>query len=167
MEVIAVSKVCEKIDIYCPAEEASELLEHFIAMRAPFATGKKIPLRASLDVAGLHLDFQQDVNLVASREKATGIVTLVNVAWEPVEIGRFPAFEGTLEIEPERHQNICSIALRGSYRPPFGLIGKAFDEVLGGQIARTTVCELLSRIRAYIEVAYRSAERESSRVPSP
>ncbi|MBV9439810.1 MAG: hypothetical protein JOZ24_07450 [Candidatus Eremiobacteraeota bacterium] len=70
----------------------------------------------------------------------------------------FPQFHGTVRL---RIASVDATALRleGAYRPPLGLLGRAFDAAIGRHIARATMRDLLARLGASLEereAAYRA-----------
>ena len=64
-----------------------------------------------------------------------------------------PAFHGTVRL---RISGLGTrVLVEGSYHPPFGIIGRLFDYLVGTQIARASVSDLAHRVAVYLE------ERES------
>lgn len=82
---------------------------------------------------------------------------LVGVSWEPDKGGPYPQFSGSIRLDPDEDPARCCIALEGEYDPPFGIIGDAFDAVVGKHIARTTVRNLLDEIAIIMETSFVSA----------
>jgi hypothetical protein len=69
----------------------------------------------------------------------------------------FPHFHGTLRLRIEDVRR-TRLTFEGAYRPPAGLVGVAFDLVLGKRIARSTMRELLERIGRALERRERAYE---------
>ncbi|MGP6156380.1 MAG: hypothetical protein ACLPYS_02410 [Vulcanimicrobiaceae bacterium] len=88
------------------------------------------------------------------------------VRWAPLRPGPFPNFRGELTVEPAREGEAFWLGLDGIYEPPIGLIGEAFDVVVGRNIAHATARDLLGRIKALIEDAARTGESGAEAVAS-
>lgn len=71
----------------------------------------------------------------------------LHLQWKPS--GPYPAFEGFVAIRPASGQT--QIELRGSYKPPFGPLGEAFDSALGYRIAHVTAAALLQELKEELE----------------
>jgi hypothetical protein len=67
------------------------------------------------------------------------------IHWKP-QGGPYPEFEGELTVRADETYETSRLELRGSYRPPGGIIGAAFDFVAGGRIASATAQALLRRL---------------------
>lgn len=70
----------------------------------------------------------------------------------------FPDFHGDLRLRIASVDETL-LTLEGEYRTPFGLLGRAFDMLLGRRIARSTMSELVGRIAKAMErreAAYRA-----------
>jgi hypothetical protein len=73
-----------------------------------------------------------------------------------------PAFHGTVRLRISG--SATRVMVDGSYHAPFGVIGRVFDSLVGGYIARASVTDLAHRIAVYLE------EREiewRARLPIP
>lgn len=156
------SKLVEKVYAHCALNQAPAYLERFFKMHAQGKPERVVvPLHAPLAIAGLKTDLEKPVEFMLE-EMHTGsdMIPMIRLRWEPEGGGPFPTFAGTLTIEADEDYSGCAIALRGSYEPPLGAAGKAFDAAMGSQIAHATARELLERIRDFIETAYQETERE-------
>jgi hypothetical protein len=71
----------------------------------------------------------------------------LHLRWKPD--GPYPAFEGFLAIRPWSGKT--QIELRGSYEPPFGALGEAFDSAVGYRIAHATAHALLNDLKEELE----------------
>jgi len=74
------------------------------------------------------------------------------LAWRPDHPRLFPEFRGVLTARP-KHRGVW-LRLHGSYDPPLGFLGKAFDLVFGRAIARATMARLLAQLSAEIAAQY-------------
>ena len=80
-----------------------------------------------------------------------------DVEWKPSSGGLYPSFSGELSIENENYDSFW-LVLEGTYEPPFGVIGSAFDAVVGRRIAGQSARELLARIAASMEAGFQADE---------
>jgi len=112
------------------------------------------------DYGPLSLDFTVPLAGGLSLEKPVRIALEqaddggVGVRWEPLEGGAFPHFHGTFQAQAG-HGEICELTLTGSYVPPGGTAGRAFDALVGYRIARASLGGLLARIAAATAADYR------------
>lgn len=58
----------------------------------------------------------------------------------------FPRFRGVLDVFPGEKPDETIVELTGSYEPPFGAAGKAFDAALGHLIAQRSIVSFLQQI---------------------
>jgi hypothetical protein len=80
------------------------------------------------------------------------------IHWTP-QSGLYPEFEGELTVRADETYETSRLELRGSYRPPGGIAGAAFDLVAGGRIASATAQALLRGIGDEMEAHYQRDER--------
>jgi hypothetical protein len=76
----------------------------------------------------------------------------MQLVWEPSGGGPFPLFSGSLKLHPEGLKT--EIILSGEYKPPLGLVGEAFDAVIGKRIAEVTAETLLETIKTELEADF-------------
>ena len=77
---------------------------------------------------------------------------VLEIAWRPLGEGPYPSFAGTLAAEALNAAS-CRLELNGEYLPPGGLLGAAFDAVLGHQIAGESARDLLKTLKNAFEGA--------------
>jgi hypothetical protein len=82
------------------------------------------------------------------------------VTWEAVGGGPFPRFAGKLAVKGDEDYDSFRLVLEGTYDPPLGAAGEAFDVLVGHWIAIATARDLLERVREAVETAYRALEAE-------
>jgi hypothetical protein len=123
--------------VACPFDEVPDrLYAHFdggdavIALRVRFG--------------GLWVE--RDVNFHLKTKPAYPGYRLLDVSWTPKDGGPYPSFSGTLSVA-EDAIGWSRIEIDGSYRPPFGIAGAAFDAAVGQRIAQATASELLAEIK--------------------
>jgi hypothetical protein len=80
------------------------------------------------------------------------------VTWAPEVAGPYPTFTGDLAIESGDDYQSFYLVLTGSYEPPLGALGAAFDAVVGHRIAESTARNLLATIADSIEADFTSVE---------
>jgi hypothetical protein len=85
-------------------------------------------------------------------------------AWEPSGGGPFPTFSGSLKIHPLGMQT--EIVLSGEYQPPFGVVGEAFDAVIGKRIAEATANMLLEMLQQELEADFASVKETIEETPN-
>ena len=76
----------------------------------------------------------------------------LDVTWAPKDGGPYPTFQGTISIADEGG-GWSRIDLDGGYRPPLGILGAAFDAMLGHRIAEAVAANLLAEIRRLLAAA--------------
>lgn len=81
--------------------------------------------------------------------------------WHP-QGGPYPDFDGQLTVRADEDYSSCALELRGTYEPPGGIAGAAFDAIVGSRIATATARELLTAIGRDIEARY---DREEAAKP--
>ncbi len=85
--------------------------------------------------------------------------------WKP-KAGPYPEFDGELTVRADENYETSQLELRGSYRPPGGVLGAAFDATIGRRIATVTAQALLERIASELETAYLRDEQSKSSATS-
>jgi hypothetical protein len=123
--------------VACPFDEVPDRLY------AQFKGGDAvIPLRVRFG----DLRVERDVDFHLRSKPAYPGYRLLDVSWTPKDGGPYPSFSGTLTVA-EDATGWSRIELDGSYRPPFGIAGVAFDAAVGQRIAQSTAAELLVEIK--------------------
>ena len=83
------------------------------------------------------------------------------------EPGPFPLFAGELQVENAEDYDAFWLVLDGSYEPPFGIAGAAFDRIVGVRIATICARNLLAHIAETIESHYGADEaRKAASAPA-
>jgi hypothetical protein len=90
---------------------------------------------------------------------------MMNLSWTPKGGGPYPTFAGTLTFEPAGAQT--NLALDGDYEPPGGIVGKAFDAVVGRRIAAAGVRALLEAMKLDVEADYRDEQERAAQAVRP
>jgi Raf kinase inhibitor-like YbhB/YbcL family protein len=76
----------------------------------------------------------------------------LDVTWAPKGGGPYPTFSGTLTFESADERT--NLALDGTYEPPGGMFGRAFNAVVGRRLADASVQALLQNIKADLEAEF-------------
>ncbi len=71
-----------------------------------------------------------------------------------------PAFEGTLAISAGEDYDETALQINGTYEPPGGNVGRAFDDLLGRRMAHATMSALLSGVGEELRDAHAQIEAE-------
>jgi hypothetical protein len=156
------STLRRRVPIECPVSLAPRLLAAFFKVHegadhevARFEVGLEanIPgLPAPLSVS------HAVVATLTAQPHPTDMQPRFLVAWSPTGGAPLPSFDGTLTVESDEDYNSFFLVLDGTYEPPMGLPGRAFDALLGHRIAEATADLLLHRIRAFVEKAHAEDE---------
>jgi hypothetical protein len=145
--------------VACASCQAPEHLERWFSEHAN-GDVYVLTLRTPIAVPGLQeLALARDcVVRIARTVVPASMVPQFLIDWESAGGGPFPQFRGMLSVLNDEDYDSCFLALDGSYDPPFGVAGIAFDQVIGKTIAESCGNDLLDRIGSFIEQAYRGVE---------
>jgi hypothetical protein len=143
--VSAVARVCVERVVRCPFSVAHDYAEDFFAQAAR-GIELHVPLRDLAPTRGGHL--RRPVRLVAERmpdEHEPGRAhDALEIHWT-AGTRFFPDFHGALRLRIDSVET-TRLTLEGTYQPPGGPLGMAFDLVVGRRIARATMRDLLRRL---------------------
>jgi hypothetical protein len=151
------SELLERRLVLCPYN----LAQRYLARRIGSRLSQPGPLSLTLDVPGGRLV----KHVVVTYEAAIDPMHFDEpwrVHWEP-KAGPYPVFDGELTVRADETYESSLLELKGSYRPPGGAFGAAFDEVVGKHVASATAQALLERIGAELEVCYAQDEKSKER----
>jgi hypothetical protein len=150
------------VSVRCPLAQGAKRLGGLFAKNGN-ADGDTALLDLRVDVAvpglpsALHLE-REVVATMQFRQPPGDMTPHFDVQWAPRTPGPFPLFAGRLSIEAADDYDSFTLALRGDYDPPLGLVGKGFDAAVGNTIANATALDLLERIKSRIEADFRADE---------
>jgi hypothetical protein len=161
------SDLLQRLYVGCPVSRATDRLNGFFRERAgdgAWDAGKpiRIALRAPIPLPSLRTNVILQHDIIATLRHLPPVWgnERFDVSWEPSGGGAFPRFTGTLSVENNEDFESFSLLLKGSYDPPLGPAGQAFDAALGHRIAIATARDLLARIRDQIEKSEEIEEQE-------
>jgi hypothetical protein len=156
------SKIAQRTLVQCPAgQAAARLKEFFRAHGNPDGDTAQLPLWIDAGIPGLPapLHLERDVIVTLRVNHKPGDMTpRYSVQWAPAEPGPFPLFAGELHVENDEDYDAFWLVLEGTYEPPLGLAGAAFDAILGSRIAAVCARNLLASIAAAVEAEYAAQE---------
>jgi hypothetical protein len=160
------SDLHQRIFVNCPAHAARAYIERYFdekrrAGGSPQDASIRFALRAPVSLPALQTEIvlQRDVvATIAPQTAPSEVLAKMSVDWEPAGGGPFPRFHGTLVATNDENYESFSLVLDGSYEPPLGAGGAAFDVALGHRIAIATARNLLAEVRDGIEKAYAATE---------
>lgn len=153
--------ICERRCTNVPFADAPEYLEQYVHDVVSDGGGR-ILLSVVVPIERLGIDRRIDISRMVSvrfskPEDPKLAAQLTGVSWEPDKGGPYPQFTGSIRLEPDEDPGRCCIMLEGEYDPPFGVVGDAFDAIVGKHIARTSVRNLLDEIAIIMETSYASS----------
>jgi hypothetical protein len=155
------SSVHERRSVEVPISRAPEYVGRYINDVATAGLGRivlsvKIPLeRLGFDRC-IEISKAVSVSFTPALER-NSLNALTAISWQPDGNGPLPNFNGTVGVEPDaRDSSCCSLTLDGEFDPPLGLIGDAFEAIVGRHIARQTARTLLDEMAVMMETAHGS-----------
>ena len=101
-------------------------------------------VRFTLNAAGAHLH----KNVLLSYERGVDplrVNEVWKVRWTPEGGGPYPDFSGELSVRQDALRGVV-LELEGSYEPPLGYVGAAFDVIAGSRIAAATAQAVLQLV---------------------
>lgn len=139
--------------IDCDASQAEKLLPRYVALHRGEDGIVRIPLRVPLQDFGLPgaLAIERDVEVTIERRRdELNLNDEFGVEWRPIDDGLFPILHGRLTVWSEGDPQRSFIELAGTYEPPLGEFGEAFDTTIGHLIAQRTATAFLNDLSAGI-----------------
>ncbi|MBV8148694.1 MAG: hypothetical protein JO092_06365 [Candidatus Eremiobacteraeota bacterium] len=123
-------------------------MQRYFAQRENSAGIAHLQLRVPLHGFGVKgLALEHDVRVIARRGRDDeNLNDLIRISWEPEGHGPYPGFSGTLVTWAEHDPKQSFIEIDGTYTPPLGIAGEAFDKAVGHSIATRTAHLLLEDI---------------------
>jgi hypothetical protein len=84
------------------------------------------------------------------------------VFWTPQGGGPYPDFGGELIVRADQAYSGAVLELHGDYKPPTGIVGKAFDSLMGARVAAATARTLLKHIATQMEERFKGEASAAS-----
>ncbi|MBV8244721.1 MAG: hypothetical protein JOZ38_02250 [Candidatus Eremiobacteraeota bacterium] len=152
------SVLSEKLVLRCPYARARGYLSLALGQVAQFQEPETIRLRLPLaGDAGPALEKEVTVRYHQAVDPMH-MDQPWSIRWTPTAGGPFPDFDGTLTVRADEDYTGSVLELAGTYQPPLGAAGAAFDAVLGRSIAAATAQQFLRTIGDQMEKQYRREE---------
>jgi hypothetical protein len=102
--------------------------------------------------------------VTATTERLPGTANYTSqyrITWDAGRTARgipTPGFAGTLTLSAGEDYGETELKLEGAYDAPGGLVGRAFDELLGRRIAHATLSALLNGVGTELREAHETIE---------
>jgi hypothetical protein len=130
----------ERTTVHCPYDQVRGRLRKALG-------GDTATIALRVPVGDLHIE--KDVQLNLRPKKGYPGYEVLDVTWTP-KAGPYPSFRGTITVEDEGGGGWSRIDLEGEYKPPFYILGAAFDAAFGKKIAEAAAIQLLSQIKTWV-----------------
>jgi hypothetical protein len=152
--------VLQRLPVACPYNLAEQFLAGMIAPYAASQNVDHIRLTAPVDVFDCELvRVVKEVDVRYARgEDPMHFDQVWNVTWQPHGGGPYPNFSGTLTVRADEDYTGCILELTGHYEPPMGVLGAAFDAIVGSRLAASTAADLLRSLGDRLVESYRENE---------
>jgi hypothetical protein len=161
-----VSTLSERTLVHCSINQAaSHLARYFQARGNSDGDIARLSLRANVSVPGSKETMRLERTAIATltpRHAAGEMLPHYGVTWAPEHGGPYPTFTGDLAIESADDYQSFYLVLTGTYQPPLGAVGAAFDAVIGHRIAAMTALDLLATIADSVEADFVDVEKIKS-----
>jgi hypothetical protein len=151
------AEIHDRILVECPLEQAADFLATRFERPGTSAMTIQVPL------ADVSLAREVAVSFTPHPERSR--YRMMNLSWAPKGGGPYPTFAGTLTFEPAAAET--NLVLDGTYEPPGGIVGKAFDAVVGRRIAAAAVRALLETLKTGLEADYRAEQERTAQAARP
>ncbi len=147
--------VNESLQLACPYHLAQGYLDE--TFRDQGQDGRSHVLQLEVPVGGQHLVKNVLVEVSLGRDPMH-MDHPWRVHWRPQGGGPYPAFDGELTVRAGEDYDRAVLEMTGSYRPPGGALGAAFDLIAGHELASATMRVLLGKIARDFEAHYQGDE---------
>jgi len=165
------TKMHELVAVAAPLSQAASRLDEFFRVHGSEGGDMaRLTLRLALNVPGLGspLSIERDViATIAPAHKPEDMTPRYRVQWAPETPGPYPLFAGELRVGAADDYDAFYLILDGSYEPPLGIAGGAFDALAGKYIAQQTALDLLSNVKSFIETAFARNEAGKAGASAP
>jgi hypothetical protein len=160
------STLSERTLVHCSINQAaSHLARYFHSRGNSSGDVARLSLRANVPVPGSNESMRLERTAIATltpRHAPGEMLPHYGVTWAPEHGGPYPTFAGDLAIESGDDYQSFYLVLTGTYEPPLGVVGVAFDAFVGHRIAAMTARDLLATIADSIEADFVDVERIKS-----
>jgi hypothetical protein len=155
------TRLVQRTLVACAAGQAARRLDDFFRSHKHEDGAAYLPLWIDVRLPGLPapMHVERGVSVTIEPAHRSGDMTpRYRVRWAPSEPGPFPLFSGELRVENAEDYDAFWLCLDGTYEPPLGLVGAAFDAIVGFRIAASCARNLLAQIADAIEAEFAADE---------
>ncbi|HEV3153855.1 MAG TPA: hypothetical protein VGZ02_08640 [Candidatus Baltobacteraceae bacterium] len=152
----------ERFTVECPYVRAREYLADILRPAAAESGPQRLPLTAKFGPVPAELEKTVLVSYAPGSDPMHFDQPWL-VSWTPEGGGPFPDFTGDLTVRADETYRTAVLELRGTYKPPLGAAGAAFDAAVGHKIASATAQTLLATLAAGMKTRYDQEEAAKAR----
>ncbi|HEY8313830.1 MAG TPA: hypothetical protein VIG51_06620 [Candidatus Baltobacteraceae bacterium] len=146
------TQVYAKRDALCPFSATLEMIERLHTSGAKQLVGPLPSIRTHV---------QWELAEVPDRTDETRIHEALLLKWKAPTRMPLPVMSGLITVRP--NGPATELRMEGTYVPPLGLFGEAFDRVIGRHLAQHTANRFLDELRDFVEQEW---QKERSRDPA-
>jgi uncharacterized membrane protein len=148
------SAIAESVTVAVPFENVPSSIRRYLAA---FPSNEREGAHYTLRAWAGGIATEHEILLKVVPEPPQPQREILDVRWRSLDAGPYPVFDGTLVASPV-DAGSCRLELCGSYAPPGGVAGAAFDALLGRGIAVEGARDLLARFKAGLEAEHARPE---------
>lgn len=146
------TEIKDFIDADVPYEDVPRLSERYLdSFPTNMQGGSHFTLRAWF----ANVLVEREVLLKTVPINVEPRMAVLEIGWRPVS-GPYPTFHGKL-YALRGDTRSCRLEIEGSYAPPGGIAGAAFDAILGHRIAAESIHDLLVRFKDAFDELHKTA----------
>ena len=134
------TKIYATRDVRCPFSATIELIEHS-------QRGHRVG-----PFAGLRTDVECRLAEVRDETDTSRIHEALVLHWKARKRIPVPEMDGLITVRP--NGPATELRMEGRYEPPFGIIGRIFDAIIGRRIALQTVNRFLDDLRDFVQAEW-------------
>jgi ribosome-associated toxin RatA of RatAB toxin-antitoxin module len=124
-----------------------------LATKSAASRAQTVATELHVDVGGVGIKANVKVQIKSVEEKVDTIpspTTRLMLEWEAASLpGLFPVMQAELSIYPLTPTE-TQLDFLGHYEPPFGMVGKAMNAVVGYRIAEASVHTFITNVAEYL-----------------
>jgi hypothetical protein len=136
-----------RVYLHCPRPKVLAYLSEGLSVAAP-GTPRRLELRSH--IPSTPIEFAKCVLIECELQDGPSWI----VRWTPEPGGIYPVFDGRLSVGEDLEDRRTVLHLHGTYQPPLGTAGAAFDKALGHRLSYETATEFLMDLAAEMRARY-------------
>ena len=134
------------------SNNAAEILKQATAVAKQCADSDSADLHSRVAGFEFHQDVVININSYTEITKDSGDKMIIDLEWKSAsESQLLPVMHAKVHVSPLDQGQVSMIDFRGEYEPPLGILGQAFDTVIGHRVAEESVQHLLEELAQYLE----------------